>query len=457
MEQILPKSFSGASCLIYGVGKTGISLTRYLRGEGARVLISDKRKSQKEIEDTLEKEGIKEYGFFEYGSPPPADFVFRSPGMRPDSPEITAAVERGAVLTGETELFLSAAKGKIIGVTGSDGKTTTSAITAEILKRAFKDNGKRVFLGGNIGVPFTSFLKDIGEDDITVAEMSSFQLMTLEVSPYRAAITNITENHLDWHADMKEYIDSKCRIFVNEGCQRLVINRKTASKIHLPERIAPPEVMYTSPGRSRTGVYVKDGFIIVKGEKVMRVDDILLPGLHNRENYLTAIGLTEGIADAEAVRETAFNFKGVAHRMQLVCEKKGVRFYDSSIDSTPSRSAVTVGCFGHPMTVICGGYDKNLEYDIFVKALLKYADNVVITGENADKILAAFEKHGRGTLAIYREKDFYDAVRRASALGYINAAQSGQATVLLSPASASFDMFENYEKRGEKFVEIVMA
>lgn len=455
MAQMLPKSFSGVSCIVYGAGKTGVSLIRYLSGEGAEIYVSDKRKSEKETEEILSREGIKNCKYFDYDEPPKADYIFRSPGMRPDLPEIIKAIEKGAALTGETELFFSAAKGKIIGITGSDGKTTTAAITAEILKNTFGDGGRRVFLGGNIGVPFTSFLKETGDEDIIVAELSSFQLMTLGVSPYRAAITNITENHLDWHTDMKEYTDAKCRIFTNEGCERLVLNRTTAAKLRLSERNVPAEVFYTSLGKRRAGVCIKDGCIIARGEKIIDVDDITLPGIHNRENYLTAIALTEGIADNASIRKTALEFKGVPHRMQLVREKNGVRFYDSSIDSTPSRSAVTVGCFKRPLTVICGGYDKNLDYKVFARALSEKADNVVITGANADKIISSFNKCCRSRISVYRENSFDDAVRRACSLGYISAALRGEATVLLSPASASFDMFDNYEQRGTRFAELV--
>ena len=452
---MIPKSLSGASCIVYGAGKTGVSLIRYLSGEGAEIYVSDKKKSENDTEVLLENEGIRNIKYFSYEEPPKADFVFRSPGMRPDTPEITKAVQKGAALTGETELFFSAAKGKIIGITGSDGKTTTSAITAEILKRTFKNGRRRVFLGGNIGVPFTSFLKDIGDDDVTVAELSSFQLMTLRASPYRAAVTNITENHLDWHTSMREYMDAKCQIFENEGCKRLVLNRAAAAKLKLDERRTPKDVIYTSLGGEQSGVCIRESEIISGNERILNVEEILLPGIHNRENFMTAIALTDGMADAGAIRETASDFKGVPHRMQLVLERRGVRFYDSSIDSTPSRSAVTLGCFKRPLTVICGGYDKNLDYEIFAHALSEYADNVVVTGENADKILAAVSKYKKHGLSVYRDVDFTNAVCQACSLGYKSALLHGSANVLLSPASASFDMFENYEERGKRFIKIV--
>ena len=309
-----------------------------------------------------------------------------------------------------------------------------------------------MFVGGNIGKPLVSFLDELTENDITVAELSSFQLMTLSRSPSVAAITNITENHLDYHVDMREYIAAKRRIFSGKSCDRLVIGEKSLSVFKnnvfiKTEKSFPNEITEISDNGE---IYLKNGGIYLCGNKVLNTDIIKIPGQHNVENYMTAIGITKNDASFNDVCEVAKAFPGAEHRMEFVRLLNGVSFYNSSIDSTPSRSLVTLKCFEKPLTVIAGGYDKRLDYKEFAKNLSGKADNVVLTGDTARIIKNELDKLGYiNNFRVYIEKDFEKAVVLAAEI----TKNSGK--VLLSPASASFDAFANFEERGKRFKEIV--
>lgn len=452
----LPKSFAGSRCLMYGFGRSNRALARYLLKEGAKIFIYDGKKTKAKVLEDAERDEIKELEVLNSLNEVKGDFLFRTPGVRPDIPEISDLVRNGTVLSSDTELFFSRAKGKIYGITGSDGKTTTTMITAKILENSFKNTEKRVFLGGNIGIPLVSFLDDITENDIVVSELSSFQLMTMKSSPQMSAITNITENHLDYHRDMKEYVEAKCRIFSGKGCNELVINTEALAFLKKECRNKPAfpnNVTEISSVGECDGVYLKNGGIYLHGRRVIESEQIKIPGLHNVENYMTAIGMTRNEASFEDIGFVAKNFRGAEHRMEFVKTVNGVSFYNSSIDSTPSRSIVTLKCFEKPLTVICGGYDKHLDYSDFALELLKKADNVVITGASAGVIKAALGKYlGYGYKCnIYYEKNFENAVERAASISV----RGGK--VLLSPASASFDAFVSFEERGNLFKNIVNA
>ena len=453
LDKRLGGELAGARCIVYGAAVTGRSLIKYLDSQGAEIYVSDMKKSQKEVEDIFKQEKLKNAGYFKYGESPRADYVFRTPGMHPLSQEIVKAVEAGAVMTGETELFFARKKGKVIGVTGSDGKTTTVTLTSEILKSG-KRKG-RVFKGGNIGLSLTSFLSELTDDDLTVAELSSFQLMTLNVSPEISAITNITENHLDYHKDMEEYIRAKFNIFKNPECEKLVISEGVY--LHPLFRDGKPacELLVVSDKDTNKNVYIENGNIKFNGEAILSERDIKLRGKHNIQNFMTAIALTHGFAKKDDVIKVAREFCGVKHRMETVLEKDGVLYCNSSIDSTPARSCATLECFDVPTTVICGGYDKNLDYISFAEKVCEKAENVVVCGANTKKILSAFDKIGKGNLNILCEENFSVAVEKAVELGRNSARENGRAAVVLTPASASFDMFENYERRGELFSDIV--
>ncbi len=426
------------------MGSSNKAVAEFLYKEGARLYFADKNEPKKELEAWAESRKIKKYEILKYGDVIKADFLFRSPGIRPTAEIIEAFIKNGTVLTSETELFFERAKGKIYGITGSDGKTTTSTLTYELLKTS----GKSAYLAGNIGVPLVTLIDRLTEKDITVAELSSFQLMTLGHSPSIAAVTSISENHLDYHKDLAEYLDAKCNIFAKNECKRLVIGEKSAKKLGLSERERPKDIIYTSLDGVCNGIYLENGKIYLFGNEIVDIADMCLKGLHNTENLMTAIGITCNDVSVENIKAVAKSFRGVSHRMELVCERDGKRFYDSSIDSTPSRTLATLACFNRPLTVICGGYDKNLDYAELARELPRYADRLVLTGASMEKIKKAFENCG-SELRIYTESDFEKAVRLAKDI------TPNGGSVLLSPACASFDAFKNFEERGKRFTEIV--
>ena len=306
-----------------------------------------------------------------------------------------------------------------------------------------------MYLAGNIGVPLVTLLDKLTENDITVAELSSFQLMTLGNSPSIAAVTSITENHLDYHKDLAEYLDAKCKIFAKDECKRLVIGTESAKKLGLSGRSVPKNITYISINGACDGVYLKDRQIHLYGKEILDVESMRLSGIHNVQNMMTAIGITQGDVTAQNIEAVAKDFRGVSHRMELVCEKDGKRFYDSSIDSTPSRTLATLACFNKPLTVICGGYDKNLDYTELARELPRYADSLVLTGASMQKIKKAVDLYGNGNIRVYTEIDFEKAVRLADKVTPMGG------SVLLSPACASFDAFKNFEERGKRFAEIV--
>ncbi len=445
MKDGFTQSFSGARCVLYGMGSSNTATAEYLCKEGAELYIADERKPKKELEAWAESRKIKKYEILKEGKTVKADFVFRSPGVRPTADGIEALVRNGAVLTSEAELFFERARGRIYGITGSDGKTTTSTLAYNLLKKS----GKSAYLAGNIGVPLVTLLDRLTENDITVAELSSFQLMTLGRSPNIAAVTSISENHLDYHKDLAEYLDAKCNIFAGEKCKRLVIGTESADKLVLSGRSVPKDITYTSLECECDGVYLKDKKIYLFGKEMLGTSDMCLLGIHNIQNMMTAIGITQNDVSEESIRAVARGFRGVSHRMELVCEKDGKRFYDSSIDSTPSRTLATLACFNKPLTVICGGYDKNLDYTELARELPRYADKLVLTGASMEKIKKAVDAYGNGDIKVYTEADFVKAVRLAEEI----TPKGG--SVLLSPACASFDAFKNFEERGKRFAETV--
>jgi UDP-N-acetylmuramoylalanine--D-glutamate ligase len=366
------------------------------------------------------------------------------------------------------ELFFEVCPCRIIGITGSDGKTTTTTLTHLFLDTEFKRLGKgRAYVGGNIGQPLLPLANDMTENDVAIVELSSFQLQTMTVSPVRAAITNISPNHLNWHVDMDEYITAKCNICRHGKMEYLVVNADNDVTREIAKNSDQPLIYFSSKksGYSEIvpffkenciAIYEENGTIYVddgkKMEKILDVADIILPGRHNVENYMTAIALTYGLVSAETVGEVAREFKGVEHRLEFVREHKGVKYYNSSIDSSPSRTAAAVSAISKPPVIICGGADKGVPFDGLAKTLCTSVKAVVLTGASADKIMAEIEKcdeYAASGLRVERRADFRDAVVCASEI-----AEEGD-IVLLSPACTSFDAFKNFEERGKKFKEIV--
>lgn len=399
------------------------------------------------------------------------DVIFRSPGIRPDVGDIPAAVAGGALLTSEMEWFCDASAAPIFAITGSDGKTTTTTLTHLLLSRALERQGGRAVVGGNIGTPLLDRVSEIGERDAAVLELSSFQLMTMSHSPRRAAITNITPNHLNWHTDMAEYTAAKYRVF-GPSTELLVLNAKSpaalAAATHCPSfggeitlftahadnynDTVPPALR----GRACAVFLRGDDIIFSNGDReelLLRRSDIKIPGLHNVENFMTAAALTRGIADSADLLEIARSFPGVRHRIEFVRELDGVSYYNSSIDSTPTRTEAALSVFDNrPIFILCGR-DKHLSYRSLIPALFERSGGVVVSGEAIPIIRAAIEETGahRGgvPIPVIYEDDLLRAVDRAREI-----ASPGSA-VVLSPSCTSFDRFRNFEERGDVFCSYV--
>ena len=376
------------------------------------------------------------------------DVIFRTPGMRPDLPQLVKAVERGALLTSEMEVFFQLCPCRIIAVTGSDGKTTTTTIIAGLLKEA----GYRTFVGGNIGHPLLCDVDEIHPDDMVVLELSSFQLMTMKQSASIAVVTNLAPNHLDVHKDMAEYVDAKRNIFLHQESEdRLIINADNEITAAFAKEARGEVVTF---GRCKeSDVMLVDDTIVYHGRNILNVRDILIPGVHNQENYMAAIAAVDGLVPEEVIVSFAKRFGGVAHRIELVRELDGVRYYNDSIASSPSRTIAGLKSFGQKVILIAGGYDKHIPYDVLGPHIAKSVKILILTGDTAEKIRQAAvsaPEYRPGNPEILLCDDLQQAVVKAHA-----AACSGD-VVLLSPASASFDRFKNFEERGNVFKALVM-
>ena len=357
------------------------------------------------------------------------------------------------MLTSEMEVFFQVCPCKIIAVTGSDGKTTTTTLIAEMLKNA----GYTVHLGGNIGKPLLSEAGSMSPDDIAVLELSSFQLMTLSASPDIAVFTNLSPNHLDIHKSMEEYALAKENIFSHQGENDLAIFNRDNDLTHAMVCRAPGRVLQFSRRTSlEEGVFVDNGTIVVaqngKKRTLFSTDRILIPGEHNVENYLAAIAAVQGLVPDDVILHTAETFPGVEHRIELVRTLHGVRYYNDSIASSPTRTIAGLRSFPQKVILIAGGYDKKIPFDVLGQAVQDHVKTLILTGHTADKIRQAVlssQGYQKGQPTIVMEEDFSQAVLTASRM-----AEDGD-VVLLSPACASFDHFKNFAQRGQTFKAIV--
>ncbi|MFA6947552.1 MAG: UDP-N-acetylmuramoyl-L-alanine--D-glutamate ligase [Eubacteriales bacterium] len=447
---------------VVGIGISNIPLIGWLTERGVKVTARDvKPREQLEPAATrLEENGVRIICGEAYLDGITDEAIFRAPGIRYDKPQFRTAVERGAKLTSEMELFFELCPATIIGVTGSDGKTTTTTIISKLIEAQY---GK-VYVGGNIGGPLLPRIEEMTENDWAVVELSSFQLHTMRRSPHIAVITNISPNHLDYHIDMLEYIGAKRNIFRHQRPgDRVVLNYKNDITRDLGRDIGDgAQLTYF---QNENGVFERDGVICYHDAKrgdveVLRESDILLPGHHNIENYMAAIGAVWGIVDIERITELARTFGGVEHRLELIREKDGVRYYNSSIDSSPTRTIAALSAFAprqpqeRNIIVLCGGYDKHIPFEPLGEPLCRAAKAVVLTGATAPKIKIALTKcdaYKSIPPKLYEDAVFDRAVKKACSL-----ALPGD-IVLLSPACASFGAFKNFEERGRHFKDLINA
>lgn len=440
---------------VIGIGVSNTPLIEALANAGCDVTACDKR-SREELGESFEKLsklGVKFDLGDEYLEHLDFDIVFRTPGLMPFDSHLTAVREKGGIVTSEMELFFKLCPCKIIAITGSDGKTTTTTIISELLKA----QGYTVHLGGNIGRPLLCDVDNMREEDFTVLELSSFQLHSMDCHPNVAVITNISPNHLDKHKDYQDYIDAKSFIFLQQnGNDRLVLNMENEYTAYYSEKAKAAISQFSRIHKPENGVCSHDGNIYrVNGgiEKlVMSVDDIKLPGTHNLENYMTAFAATEGYVDDAVCVSVAKSFNGVEHRLESVRELNGVLYINDSIGTSPTRTAAGLHALKTKPILIAGGYDKHIPFDGLGDEICQYAKALFLTGATADKISDAVKnsKYYTEDLPMVIMDDFKETVVAAS-----KAAVAGD-IVLLSPACAAFDKFKNFAERGRIFKEIVM-
>ena len=445
----------GKRVAVIGIGVSNTPLIKMLLRAGVKVTACDKKPMSAfaGLAEELESLGAKLRLGEDYLEDLDFEVIFRTPGMRPDLPQLVSALQKGAILTSEMEVFFQVCPCQIIAVTGSDGKTTTTTIIAELLKAA----GRTVYVGGNIGKPLLPDVDGMEPDDIAVLELSSFQLMTMQQSPGIAVVTNLAPNHLDVHKSMEEYMEAKENIFLHQDEDGLLvvnadndITRGFAAEA--PGRVA----MFSRQSEPERGAFLRDGVIWVRNSMherpVLPVEDILLPGAHNVENYMAAVTALDGLVPDGVVREFAKKFAGVEHRIELVRTLNGVRYYNDSIASSPSRTIAGLRSFSQKVILIAGGYDKHIPFDVLGPEITAHVKELFLTGHTAGKIREAVEAspdYLPAALPIHVIDDFDQAVLAAH-----RAARPGD-VVILSPACASFDKFRNFMERGAAFKKII--
>lgn len=441
----------GKRIAVLGIGVSNRPLIRMLLDRGLTVLACDKTSRDKLDEEVLELEklGATLHVGDGYLDGVQADIVFRTPGMHPDIPALKQLREAGAVVTSEMEAFFAVCPCRIIAVTGSDGKTTTTTLISEILKHA----GYTVWLGGNIGTPLLPRAEEMNPGDIAVVELSSFQLMGMTQSADIAVVTNLAPNHLDVHKDMAEYIAAKENVYLHQGkTGKLVVNMDNEITNSFAEKAPGTVEKFSRLGKPQNGVWLENGIIYRNGREIMPAADIKIPGVHNIENYMAAACATEGLVSDADVDAVARSFGGVEHRIELVRELSGVKYYNDSIASSPSRTIAGLHSFTQKVILIAGGYDKHIPFDVLGPEVCAHVKTLVLCGATAGKIRAAVEnapEYREGEPQILEADNLREAVELAK-----NAAVAGD-IVTLSPACAAFDQFKNFAVRGKTFKEIV--
>ena len=441
-------SMKGKKLTFCGIGRSNMPLIEMFLKYGAIVSARDKKEDLGENGEILKNMGVKLITGENYLENIDEDVLFRAPGMPFYLPELNKARENGVVVTSEMEIFFDLCPCKIYGITGSDGKTTTSSVTAEILKA----DGKKVHLGGNIGRPLLPDIFEINEDDAVVVELSSFQLISMRKSADHALITNLAPNHLDVHKDMDEYVNAKKNIFIHQNAfSRTVLNLDNEITASFKDEVRGNFMPFTRRAFINKGTCAYEGKIYANGEYIMDTADIKIPGNHNIENYLAAIALIWGDVKKESIVKVAKTFGGVAHRAEFVREINGVKFYNDSIASSPSRTIAGLKAFKQKVWLIAGGYDKHIPYEPMVPYVLEKVEKLILCGATAGKIEDAVksDKNYNGTPEIIRVENIAEAVDYA----HKNATKGD--IVTLSPASASFDAFPNFAARGNYFKDLV--
>lgn len=456
------ENIKGKKVAVIGIGISNIPAIKYLASMGAHVTALDKR----EVLD-IDLEDLKNMGItFILGENYLSnlsgfDYILRSPGVRPFTPELEEAVNSGAILTSEIELLMELAPCKIIGITGSDGKTTTTTLTSMFLKEA----GFNVWLGGNIGTPLFSKLDEMKSSDIIVLELSSFQLMTAKKSPDISVITNISPNHLDYHRSYDEYITAKENIFFHQNNGTIVLNAddKMTEKFlkDIKENDIKSMIKYFSLNTiNNIGCFFDGEFVCYNdGTKVTKIEkreNIRLVGIHNIANICAAASAVINMTGIDAIKKVITTFNGVKHRMEHIATIRGIKWYNDSIGTSPSRTMAGLNSFEQKIILIAGGYDKHIPYDVIGNPILNKVKHLVLLGATAPKIKEAVINAANSMNKDYSEfLTISEFKTLEECVNYCNKIAKQGDVVVMSPASASFDMYKNFEQRGDHFCRLV--
>lgn len=446
------KFINSKKVAVVGIGVSNVPLIKFLVKLGANVTAFDMKNEEGlgEIAVEFKNIGVKlELGEGYLDKLTGFEVVFKTPSMRIDCDALVKVKDEGAYITSEMEEFVRYCKGKIYGITGSDGKTTTTTIVSKLLE----SQGYKTWVGGNIGTPLFSNIEEIEEDHMVVLELSSFQLMTMNSPIDVAIVTNLAPNHLDMHKNMKEYIDSKKNIFLHQNKDNILVVNRENDITYSFEKEAKGEVREFSSKRAiSNGAYFENGTLYLEGKEVCKKDSIVIKGMHNVENYLSAFIATKDDVTIETMKKVAETFSGVEHRCELVREIEGVKYYNDSIASSPTRTLAGLFAFEKKVILIAGGYDKHIPFEPLAEEGYQFIKELILLGDTKYLIKEAFDK-------IKEKKGIEVPIKMVNSLE--EAVKTAKETacygdiVTLSPACASFDMFPNFSVRGNKFKEIV--
>ena len=444
------ESLKDKRVLVLGLGVSNLPLLNYLNEFKAKITVRDRKKIDeldKEIIDKINKYKI-EYvlGDSYLDNLNDYDIIFRSPSILPSIKPLEDARNSGVLVTTEIEQVIKLAPCKVIGITGSKGKTTTTTILSTILEKL----NYNVFVGGNIGIPLFSKIKEMKKDDIIVLEMSSFQLMNMSVSPNISIITNISPDHLDIHKDYDEYINAKKYIFKNQNKDDIIVLNEEDNIVKDMNKDTISKIRYFGSTNHNNNYYIKDKNIYYQDKKIIDTSKLLLKGRHNTLNICAALNAISNYinVDNKKLEKIVADIKSVHHRLEFVRNINGVDWYNDSASTTPDKSMGGLNAFDEKIVLIAGGYDKNISYEEFGKPIVENCSKLILFGATKEKIYNSVIKE-KSNIEIYKLNTLEEVVNKAYEI-----AKKGE-VVLFSPASASFDMFKNAYQRGDLFKELV--
>lgn len=456
-------SWLGKRVLIIGAARQGQALARFLSSHGAQVILNDKR-TQDEMR--LEIQKMSNYSIeWVLGHHPVSllekvDLVCLSGGIPLSLPIVTEAQKRGLPVSNDSQIFMEAVKAPVIAITGSAGKTTTTTLVGR-MARAAAGSSRKVWVGGNIGLPLVEFLDEIQPDDLVIMELSSFQLEQMTRSPHIAAVLNITPNHLDRHGTMEAYTEAKARILDFQNTNDIaVLNREDSGSWQLRDGARGKLISFglQQPKTGETGVFMQDGYVKLQDNDqvfmILPETSIQLRGEHNLLNVLAACAVSSAAGFSfDAMAAGVEEFLGVEHRLEVVRTWRGVTWINDSIATAPERTMAALRAFSEPIVLLLGGRDKNLPWDELAKMIHDRVEHVILFGEAAEKIAEAIGSPLSGDRLgeVHRSKDFEEALKLASDVAGENN------IVLLSPGCTAYDTFKDFEERGNFFKNWVKA